>query len=233
MTATMTLYRSSIGKKVIMAITGVIGYAFVIGHMIGNFKIFFGAEAFNHYAEFLRTFGEPLLPARTILWIIRLTLLAAVTLHVVAAIQLTRQDQASRPVRNIRTKRLQANFASLTLRWGGIAIFLFIVYHLLHITFGVVHPDYRLATANGLTHPDAYHNVVTGFQNPLVVLVYLLAMVALAMHLYHGVWSMFHTLGLNSARTNMLFRGLAVLSAVLLFVGFSVVPVSVVLGIVQ
>lgn len=234
MTGALTLYRTSVGKKFVMAITGIIGYGFVIGHMIGNLKVFLGATAFNEYADFLRTVGEPLLPARTLLWIIRIVLLAAVTLHIYSAIVLSRQAQVSRPVRYVNKKKVQANFASLTLRWGGLAIFLFLIYHLLHFTFGVVHPDFRLETGpTGLIHPDAYHNVISGFTNPLIVLIYLLALVALAMHMFHGVWSMFQTLGLNNPNVNRLLRGLAIASAVVLFLGFSSVPIAVLAGFVK
>ncbi|GAB4126472.1 MAG: succinate dehydrogenase cytochrome b subunit [Roseiflexaceae bacterium] len=234
MAAALSVYRTSVGKKFVMAITGLIGYGFVIGHMIGNLKVFLGPTEFNHYAEFLRTVGEPLLPARTLLWIIRIVLLTAVGLHIWSALQLTRQSQASRPVRYANKKQIQANFASMTLRWGGITILLFLIFHLLHFTFGTIHPDFRLETgASGLTHPDAYHNLVVGFQNPLIVGFYLLAVAALATHMFHGVWSMFQTLGLNGNNTNTFFRGLAVASAVVLFLGFSSVPISVLLGVVK
>jgi succinate dehydrogenase / fumarate reductase, cytochrome b subunit len=227
MATALTLYRSSIGKKAIMAITGLIGYGFVIIHMIGNLKVFQGREHFDEYAEFLRTVGSPAVPEGALLWIIRIVLLAAVALHVWMAVSLTRQDLGARSVRYRQKKQVQASFASLTLRWGGIALFLFIVYHLLHFTFGVaaIHPTF--------VRGAAYDNVVAGFLNPLNVLVYLLAMAALAMHLYHGVWSMFQTLGLNGSRTDGLWRGLAVLSAVALFVGFSLVPLAVVAGFVR
>lgn len=220
-----TFYRSSIGKKVIMAVTGIIGYGFVIAHMAGNLHIFEGAKPFNDYAEFLRTVGEPAVPRTGLLWIFRLVLLAAVILHVTMAIQLTRRDNAGRPVQYQKKKTVQASFAAMTLRWGGTAIFLFIIYHLLHLTFGVLTP--------GFVHGDAYHNVILAFSNPLAVLVYLLAMAALGMHMYHGVWSMFQTLGLNGPRTNGVWRGLAVVSAIALFAGFSLVPLSVLLGIVR
>jgi succinate dehydrogenase / fumarate reductase cytochrome b subunit len=213
------VYRTTVGKKFIMAITGIIGYGFVIGHMIGNLKAFLGPAAFNEYAEFLRTVGEPLLPARVLLWIVRIVLLVAVALHVWSAIALTRQAQVSRPVRYSQKKNIQANMASLTLRWGGAAIFLFLIYHLMHLTFGVVHPDFR--------HGDAYHNLVAGFQNPLIVAVYLVAVAALALHLFHGVWSMFQSLGLNSPNVDRLIRGLALASAVILFLGFAAVPLGV------
>jgi succinate dehydrogenase / fumarate reductase, cytochrome b subunit len=234
MAAAVAVYRTSVGKKFVMAITGLIGYGFVIGHMIGNLKVFLGAESFNHYAEFLRTVGEPLLPARTLLWIIRIVLVAAVGLHVWSALQLTRQAQVGRPVGYAKKKPVAATFASMTLRWGGVAILLFLIYHLLHFTFGAIHPDFRTITSpDGLTHPDAYHNLVVGFQNPLNVIFYLVAVAALAMHLFHGVWSMFQTLGLNGPNTDKLFRGLAVASAALLFVGFASVPISVMVGIVR
>jgi succinate dehydrogenase / fumarate reductase, cytochrome b subunit len=231
MAAALAVYRTSVGKKFVMAITGIIGYGFVIGHMIGNLKAFLGPAAFNEYSEFLRTVGEPLLPARVLLWIARIVLLGAVVLHVYSAIMLTRQAQVGRPVGYAKKKNVQANFASLTLRWGGVAIFLFLIYHLLHLTFGVVHPDYRLTTSvHGLTHPEAYHNLVYGFQNPLIVAFYIIAVACLAMHMFHGVWSMFQTLGLNGQNTESLFRGLAVLSAVILFVGFCSVPLGVMFG---
>ncbi len=225
MTAALTLYRSSIGKKAVMAITGIIGYGFVIAHMVGNLKVFEGAEGFNAYAEFLRTVGEPAVPARTLLWIARIVLLAAVTLHVVSAIQLTRQANDGRPVAYREKRRKVASFASMTLRWGGTAILLFIIYHLAHFTFGTAHPNFIKG--------DAYHNVVVGFQNPLVVGIYMIAVLALAMHLYHGVWSMLQTLGLNNARTTRLWRGLATASAIGLFLGFATVPLAVIAGLVR
>ena len=233
MAAALAVYQTSVGKKFVMAITGLIGYLFVIVHMIGNLKVFLGPQAFNEYSEFLRTVGEPALPARTLLWIIRLVLLASVILHVVAAVQLSRQSQVGRPIGYRQKKSVQANFASLTMRWGGVAIFLFIIYHLLHFTFGVVHPDFRELNDNGIVHPEAYHNLVIGFQNPLVVLFYLLAVAALGMHLYHGVWSLFQTLGINRPQWNGLFRALAVASGMVLFLGFAIVPLAVLFGIVR
>ncbi len=231
MAAAIAVYRTSVGKKFVMAITGFIGYGFVIGHMIGNLKAFLGPEAFNSYSEFLRTVGEPLLPARTLLWIARIVLLGAVLLHIYSAIMLSRQAQVGRPVAYTQKKNAQASFASLTLRWGGVAIFMFLIYHLLHLTFGVVHPDYRMTTSlQGITHPEAYHNLVFGFQNPYIVAFYIIAVACLAMHMFHGVWSMFQTLGLNGSTTNGFFRGLALFSAILLFVGFSSVPLAVLLG---
>ena len=226
MAAVMTLYRSTIGKKAIMAVTGVILYGFVIVHMIGNLKIFEGPEGFNAYSHFLRVVGEPALPAGTILWIIRIVLTLSLILHVTAAIQLTRIDAAGRPIAYKKIKRTQASFASMTLRWGGTAIFFFVIYHLMHFTIGTVHPQF--------IEGEPYHNVVSGFQlQPLMAGVYLLAVAALGTHLYHGVWSATQTLGLNNRRNDTLFRGLAMLSGIGLFVGFAAIPVVVLLGIIK
>ncbi len=226
MVAATTLYRSTIGKKAIMAVTGIILYGFVIVHMIGNLKILEGPEGFNAYSHFLRVVGEPALPAGTILWLIRIVLSVSLVAHVTAAIQLTRIDRAGRPVGYQKVKRKQASFASLTLRWGGVAIFFFVIYHLMHFTLGAAHPQF--------VEGDPYHNVVLGFTTqPAAAAVYILAVAALGTHLYHGVWSAMQTLGLNNRRNDKLFRGIAVLSGVGLFLGFASVPVIVLLGIVK
>lgn len=226
-TMTFPLLSSSIGKKAIMAVTGFIGYGFVILHMVGNLHVFEGQAKFDEYAEFLRSVGAPIVPHTGLLWVIRIVLLAAVVLHVWMAISLTRQDAAARQIGYRSKKKVQASFASLTLRWGGIAIFLFLIYHLAHFTFGwsAVHPTF--------VRGAAYANLVAGFQNPINVALYLVAVAALGTHLYHGVWSMFQTLGLNGPRTNGLFRGLATLSGIGLFLGFAVVPIAVLTGIVK
>jgi succinate dehydrogenase / fumarate reductase cytochrome b subunit len=229
MAAALTLYRSSIGKKAIMAVTGLIGYGFVILHMVGNLHVFEGSAKFNEYAEFLRTFGEPVLPRTGFLWVLRILLLAAVVLHVWMAVSLTRQDLGARDVRYREKKRVQASFASQTLRWGGIAIFLFIIYHLTHLTFGWTNPN----AASWQGHEAAYNNLIVAFSQPVPVVLYLLALAALGMHLYHGVWSMFQTLGLNGSRTDGIWRWLSILSGVGLFLGFAIVPVAVLVGIVR
>jgi succinate dehydrogenase cytochrome b subunit len=224
MTAALTLYRSSIGKKTIMALTGLIGIGYVILHMIGNLKVFLGEQAFNDYARFLRTFGEPVLPYSTVLWIIRLVLLGAVALHITAAYQLTRMDWAGRPVRYARKKDVQATFASRTMRWGGVILFLFIIYHIAHITLGIVHPDFQ--------EGNAYHNFVVAFQVWWVTIIYVAAMLALGLHVYHGFWSLFQTLGLNSRAYTQLLRGLALLIALVLVVGFLSGPLGVLFGVI-
>ncbi len=224
MAAALTLYRSSIGKKTIMALTGLIGIGFVLMHMVGNLKVFLGAQAFNDYAHFLREFGEPVLPYGTVLWIIRLVLLGAVALHIMAAYQLTRQDWAGRPVRYARQKPVQATFASRTMRWGGVILALFIVYHIAHMTLGLVHPNFE--------EGNAYHNYVVAFQVWWVTLIYVVAMLALGLHIYHGFWSLFQTLGLNSRTYNQLLRGLALLIALGVVGGFLAPALAVLFGVV-
>jgi succinate dehydrogenase / fumarate reductase, cytochrome b subunit len=224
MAAALTLYRSSIGKKTIMALTGLIGIGFVVMHMVGNLKVFLGAQAFNDYAHFLREFGEPVLPYSTVLWIIRLVLLGAVALHILAAYQLTRQDWAGRPVRYARQKPVQATFASRTMRWGGVILALFIVYHIAHMTLGIVHPNFE--------EGNAYQNYVVAFQVWPVTLIYVIAMLALGLHIYHGFWSLFQTLGLNNRTYNQLLRGLALLIALVVVGGFLAPALAVLFGVV-
>ncbi len=220
------LYRSSVGKKVMMAATGVVFFQFVILHMLGNLKAFQGAEKFDHYAEFLREMGAPIFGRGQALWIFRIGLLLAVTVHIVAATQLWRMSKSARPVKY--SHRLDAGastYASRTMRWGGIIIALFVVYHLLHFTVGTVHPDF--------VPGSPYHNLVTGFQWWPVPIAYIVAMCALAMHIYHGVWSSFQTVGANHPRYNRLRRPFAALIAIMTFLGFVSIPVSVLAGILK
>lgn len=222
MVGTLTLYQTTIGKKAVMALSGLIGYGFVLMHMWGNLKMFAGPAAMNEYAHHIRILGEPILGYGQALWLIRVVLLVALVAHVVSAVLLTKQDVAGRPARYAAgRKNVQANFSSLTLRWGGLVLFFFLVFHLLQLTVGVM---------PGFDAENAYGNVLLAFSSPLVVAAYLAAMFCLAAHLFHGVWSAFQTLGLNDRRSDRLFRGLAVASAVLLFVGFSSVPVAVLMG---
>lgn len=223
MAAVATMYRTTIGKKAVMAITGLIGYGFVLLHMYGNLHAFEGPAAFNEYSHFLRTVGMPVLPYGGALWIIRIVLLVALVLHVWSAISLSRADLASRPVRYAEKKALRGNFANMTLRWGGAALFFFILFHLADLTLGWANPSF--------IEGDAYHNMTASFQNPLVVLVYIIAVACLGMHLFHGVWSAFQTLGLNNKRWDRIWRWLAILSGIGLFLGFAIVPLSVLFGI--
>lgn len=235
MTGALTLYRSSIGKKAIMAVSGLIGIGFLVLHMYGNLKIFEGPEYFNAYAAGLRELGAPVFGHTHLLWIARLVLLGAVGLHVLMAYQLTRQDLNGRPRQNryAMKKDVQATYASRTMRWGGVILLLFIIYHIMNLTLGLVGygpGGYQPEDAQGF---HAYTNVVNAFSNPFATLFYVVAMLALGLHLYHGFWSMFQTLGLNSYRTDGILRILAAAVAVVLTIGFIAVPLAVLFGIVQ
>ena len=216
------LYGTSVGKKIAMASTGVVLILFVIVHMIGNLKVYQGPERLNAYAEFLREAGAPALGRGEVLWIARFVLLACVLIHITAAIQLARRSRAARPVGYERVPHEELTYASRTMRWGGIIIFLFVVYHLLHFTTGTVHPDF--------VPGDVYHNMVVGFQSWPASVAYMLAMLALGLHLYHGIWSMTQTLGVNHPRWNRLRRPIAAVIAGAVVLGNLSFPVSVLAG---
>jgi succinate dehydrogenase / fumarate reductase cytochrome b subunit len=224
----MGLWSTSIGTKAVMAVTGLILVGFVIGHMLGNLKVYQGEEKFNSYAVWLRQVGSPALGHEQFLWLARLILLAATGLHIVAAVQLTQMSYAARPVGYMQKKAIQATYASRTMRWGGVIITLFVVYHLLHFTFGAV----GFATGQ-YHHMSVYRNVVIGFSVWYVSAFYIAAMVALGLHMYHGVWSMFQTIGLNNDGTDRFFRALAIASSVVVVLGNISVPTSVLVGLVK
>lgn len=219
----LTLYRSSIGKKVMMAVSGILLTGFVLAHMLGNLKMFQGPEAMDSYAVFLKEFGYPVLPEYGLLWVARIALLLAVGVHAVAAFQLWQQSRRARPARYRKEDSQVFSYASRTMRWGGVIVLLFVVYHILHFTTGTVHSDFEYGAV--------YANVVVGFQNPAIALFYLVAVGSLALHLYHGVWSVFTTLGVQNPKVERLRRPLAAGISLLLFVGYATVPVGVLAGI--
>ena len=222
----VALWDSSVGRKIVMAVTGVVLLGFVVVHMLGNIKVFFGAEAFNHYAEGLRTFGDPFFGRGQILWLLRIILLVAVVLHITAATQLTLAAKRARPIGYTKYDGgLVFSYASRTMVWGGIIILLFVVFHLMHLTWGNVHPDF--------IHGDAYHNFVRGFQSVPVSLAYIAAMIPLGLHLYHGFWSMLQTLGANNARYNHLRRRIAAGIALLITLVNISFPIAVLSGILK
>jgi succinate dehydrogenase / fumarate reductase cytochrome b subunit len=205
-------------------------FGFVFVHMLGNLKMLVPADASGHYAmdvyaEFLRSVGYPLVPHHGVLWIARLVLLAAVGVHVVSAVQLARISRAARPSGYAKEESLSLSYASRTMRWGGVILLLFVVYHILHFTTGQAHTSF----VAGAVH----RNYVTAFQNPIVFGVYLLAQTALCFHLYHGVWSFFQTLGLNHPKYNHLRRPFAVGFALVVFVGFLTPPTLVLAGVIS
>ena len=225
-----TLYRTTVGKKVLMAASGVVLFGFVFVHMLGNLKMLVPADATGHhamdtYAEFLREVGYPLVPHNGVLWMARLVLLGAVVTHVLSAVQLAALSRAARDHGYGKEEFLGLSYASRTMRWGGVIILLFVIYHILHFTTGQAHASFV---------PGAVHaNYVAAFQNPVVFLVYLVAQTALCFHLYHGVWSFFQTLGLNHPKYNRLRRLFATAFAVVVFVGFLTPPTLVLAGVVS
>jgi succinate dehydrogenase / fumarate reductase, cytochrome b subunit len=218
MSRALTFYSTSIGKKVVMAITGLILFGFVIGHMLGNLQVFMGAKQMNAYAAMLKANA-------TLLWGVRIVLLVGVILHIVAAVQLTRMSQRSRPEGYHYKDVIQADYAARTMRWSGPIIAVFVIYHLLHFTTGSVHPQFDVH--------DVYHNVISGFRVWPVSLFYIIAMVALAFHLWHGVWSLFQTLGLINPKSNKIIHRLAAIATLALVTGFISIPMAVLAGLIS
>lgn len=220
----LDFYRSALGKKAVMAASGLLLVGFVIGHMLGNLKVFLGAEEFNHYAEGLREVGAPFLPHGGALWIARVGLLGAVLLHIHSAWTLTLLNRAARATRYHTLTTQQATYASRTMRWGGVILLLFVVYHLAHFTWGLswAHPDFEVG--------NPYRNFVVGFQVWWVVAVYLAAQVALGFHLYHGFWSAFQTLGWDHPRIRHWRRPGAVAIALVVTLGNISLALSVLMG---
>ncbi len=220
----VSLYRSSVGKKILMAFTGFLWFGFLIGHMAGNLKAFQGAETFDEYAHHLRVFGEPILPDMGFLWAFRTLMLAAFVVHAWLAWETSRQSWDARKTKYRKQKNLNFDFASGLMRWGGVLIFVFLVFHILHMTTGQAHAQF--------VEGAAYQNLVLGLGSPWIAGFYVLAMLAICMHLYHGVWSAFQTLGADHPKYERLRRPLAVAVALVVFLGFISIPVSVLTGIV-
>jgi succinate dehydrogenase / fumarate reductase cytochrome b subunit len=213
------LWDSSVGKKAIMAVTGLIWVAYLITHMLANLLVFEGPARINGYSAFLHGTGGAL-------WAARLVLLVALILHIVAAVQLAERRHEARPARYAAGRDPQVStLASRTIRWGGALILVFLVYHILHFTIGTAHPHF--------VEGDPYQNVASGFHNPVVVLFYLIAMVAIGLHLYHGMWSSGRSLGVSSPSPHPLRRSLALVLALLVWLGFSVIPIAVYAGVIR
>lgn len=205
-----------------MAVTGVILVGFVVGHMLGNLQIFVGQDQLNAYAAALH--GMPLL-----LWVARIGLLAAVGLHIWAAVVLTLDNRRARPESYRKSDTLQATYASRTMRYSGIIVLAFIIYHILHFTARVTHPDYSELVDSAGRH-DVYSMVIIGFSNPLISAFYILSMFLLAMHLAHGVGSMLQTVGLRSSGTRSMVGSLSMGLAAVIFVGNISIPLAVLFG---
>lgn len=213
------LWDSSVGKKVIMAVTGLVMVAYLVTHVLANLLVFQGPANINAYSAFLHGTGGAL-------WAARAVLLAALVLHVIAAVQLAGRRYEARPVGYAGGRAPQVStWASRSIRWGGALILAFLIYHILHFTVGSAHPDF--------IEGDPYHNVATGFTSPWVVGGYLIAMALVGLHLYHGVWSSGRSLGMSPPSPDPLRRTLALVLAVVIWLGFTVIPVAVYAGVLR
>jgi len=220
-----SLARSLIGVKAIMAVSGVILFAFVVGHLLGNLKVYQGAAHFNAYAEGLRTVGAPFFARGQLLWAIRVVLLAALGAHLWAAVTVTRASWRARPIGYRRLTPVETTYAARSMRWGGVLILGYVAYHLLDLSFGPANPRF--------VPGDPYHNLVASLARWPVAAAYGVAMLAVGLHIYHGLWSAGQTLGLNRPPTSGWRRGLAALIAGLITVGYVSIPVAVLSGLVR
>ena len=225
MTWAGNFYRSAIGKKAVMAVTGVILFGWIFLHMVGNLKLYMGAVHMNEYAHWLRALGTPAMPETGALWLMRIFLLVCVVFHIHAATALTLMNRAARPVGYRDRDFLSASYAARTMRWGGVIILLFVIYHLLHLTTGDVHPNF--------IPDDAYYNVVRGLQVWWTAAIYIVANLALGFHLYHGLWSMFGSVGMTHPKYNAWRRSFATTFAVVITAGNLSFPLAVLTGYVR
>jgi succinate dehydrogenase / fumarate reductase cytochrome b subunit len=212
------LWRSSIGKKALMAVTGVVLFLFTVGHMAGNLQVFKGSEAINHYAELLRT-------SMPFLWFVRGVLLVAALVHAVAGIQLWLERQKARPVSYQDYRPVVSTPASRTMIWSGLLILGFVVFHLLDLTVGVIHPEFE--------HGQVYANMLRSLGSVVGAGIYVISMIALGFHLWHGLWSVFQSLGLSHRGVSAGIQKFAIGASVVLTLGFAAVPLAVLVGIVQ
>ncbi|GLF92799.1 succinate dehydrogenase cytochrome b subunit [Streptomyces yaizuensis] len=219
-----TFWGSTVGKKTVMAVSGLIMLGYLVAHVVGNLKVFFGPEEFNAYGHWLRTMGAPVLHREWALWGVRLLLVAAVVAHAVSAYQLSRLDRRARPTAYVHRRR-RASYATRTMRWGGVIIALFIVWHILDLT--------TLTVNENAEHGRPYENIVATFSTWYGNVIYLTAMIAVGLHVRHGFWSAAQTLGAGSARRDRALRATANGLALVLTAGFCAVPVAVMTGLVN
>ncbi len=219
------IWTSIIGKKIVMAVSGAVLVLFVLAHMAGNLKIFSGPEEINAYSRFLREVGYPEFSYGQLLWAVRGVLLIAVLLHITAAYQLTMINRRARPIDYATRKNVETGWSALTMRWSGVLLLIFVIFHLLHFTLGVVGFE-----PGQFVHLAVYENVVAGFQVWPIAVFYIVAMAALCLHLNHGIWSAFQTLGWSNARNQRSLKVFSMIVAILVFLGFSSVPVAVLAG---
>jgi succinate dehydrogenase / fumarate reductase cytochrome b subunit len=214
---TLRFWNTTIGKKAVMAVSGMVLAGFVAGHLLGNLQIFLGPDRFNGYARTLKSLPE-------LLWTVRITLLVMVTLHIWSSIQLAVVKSEARPVNYVRQKSIASSYASRTMYWSGPIVALFIIYHLLQFTFGVGGTPYM--------EIDPYGNVINGFRVPAVSLFYIIAMGLLCLHLRHGLSSIGQSLGFHHPRYTPRLEAASVIVATLIFFGFVSIPVAVLTGVI-
>lgn len=215
---TATFYQSVVGKKVVMAATGFVLCGFVLGHMIGNLQMFQGPQKLNHYAELLQGLGSAL-------WVVRAVLLTCAGLHILAAYQLWRLKLAARPQAYVKKASIATSYAARTMIWSGPIVGAFLVYHILHFTTGQ-------AMGALFIKGDVYHNVIVGFRSPAASLFYIIANILLAIHLYHGVWSMFQSLGVNHPKYTPKLKTLAKIYGWVIGIGNVSMPLAVLMGLI-
>jgi len=215
--ASLRFWQTTVGKKAIMAVTGVLLFGYVVAHLLGNLQIYFPPEKINHYAAFLHSH-----PA--LLWAARTTLLFAVGLHIWSSFQLWLLQREARPINYVKKANLNSTYASRTMLWSGPIILAFVIFHLLHLTFGTVHPG------GAFDEQNVYNNVVTGFQVWPVSLFYIVAMIMLCYHLYHGLWSMFQSLGFSHPVYTPWLQLFAKIVAIVIAVGNISMPIAVLAG---
>jgi succinate dehydrogenase / fumarate reductase, cytochrome b subunit len=223
----VAFYRSTIGKKIIMGVTGLIGIGFVILHMAGNLQIFIGQEKINNYGALLHG------PLAELTWLLRIVLIVAVVLHVLMAYQLTERSAAARPVDYHRRVPQVSTLASRTMKWGGVLILVFIIVHILHFTTETIDPGGWRGMTDAHGNRDVYGNMVASFRIWWVAAFYIVAMIALGLYLYHGAWSSVRTLGYAKSTPHPMHRRIALGVAVVVWLGFTLVPVAVLIGIIR
>jgi succinate dehydrogenase / fumarate reductase, cytochrome b subunit len=220
-------WEAPIGKKVVMAGTGIMLFGYVVAHLLGNLQIYSAnPEQINIYAAFLHN------PSNTgLLWGARLVLLAAVVMHIVASVQLWLLKREARPIAYYKKADVPTSYAARTMMWSGPIIALFVIFHIMHLTMGAV-PGLPMNELSE-NHPNVRANVIAGFSNPAVAGFYIVAMILLCMHLYHGLWSMFQSLGINHPRYTPGFKKFAAIAAIAICIGNISIPISVLLGLVR
>jgi succinate dehydrogenase / fumarate reductase cytochrome b subunit len=227
MTSPAAFYRSTIGKKIIMGVTGLIGVGFVILHMAGNLQVFIGQDKLNSYGAMLHG------PLAEVTWLLRIVLIVAVILHVLMAYQLTQLSAAARPIGYQKRESQVSTLASRTMKYGGVLLLVFIVFHILHFTTETIDPGGWRGMTDSQGHRDVYGNIIASFRVWWVALFYIVSMLALGLHLYHGAWSSIRTLGYAKSSPNPLHRRIALAIAAIVWLGFTLVPVGVIAGIIR